>query len=439
MKRMTQRLSVDLDSVIKSAKGEMVAGHKYLRREPKAGGGFKYVYRNAQGKEFYGGAPTTEAPTTKEKPVGNKPSKLIIVKSSPVLMAKNKAGAIKYWRLHIVRDGDRFFAQTSWCQDLAGGGRSEEQFSEPYYSEPKHVGMANERDSEAQAMFEFDAILKKQKDAGYREAGEKAAVRYKPMLAHKFKDSAHHAVWPSFVQPKLNGVRMLMDGKTAWTRGGKDHIPEVVKHLMFDTQGHVLDGELLMPGNILLQNSMPNISKYRAGSSELLYHVYDVVEPGVPYSERKELVKRLLKNAPPNVRAVQTEICQTESDVMGFHKLFTSQGYEGAMLRNPNTGYEDGKRSYSLLKVKSFVDAEFKIVDVVDGGGADAGHAIFVCDNGSGKRFNCRPEGSKANRAQMFKDRAKLIGKRLTVRYFEMSKDSIPLFPVGVVVREAGF
>jgi DNA ligase-1 len=287
-------------------------------------------------------------------------------------------------------------------------------------------------------MFEFDAILKKQKDAGFRAAGEKAAVRFKPMLAHKFKDSRHHAVWPSFVQPKLNGVRMLMDGKSAWTRGGKDHIPEVVKHLMFDTGGHVLDGELMMPNNLLLQDSMTAIKKFRPDRSpQLLYHVYDVVEPGMPYAQRLELVKKLLKNAPPNVRMVQTDVCKTADDVMGFHKLFTSQGYEGAMLRNPNTGYEDGKRSYSLLKVKTFLDSEFRIVDVVEGGGADAGHAIFVCSTSAGKRFNCRPEGSKVNRAEQFKNRKSLIGKFLTIRFFELSADDIPLFPVGVVVRDA--
>lgn len=360
------------------------------------------------------------------------------IKSSPVLTAKNKAGGTKYWRLHIVRDGAKFYTQTSWSQDLTDGQRSVEQFSEPYYCEPKHVGMSNERDSEEQAVFEFNAILKKQKDAGFRAAGEKAATRFKPMLAHKFKDSRHHAVWPSFVQPKLNGVRMLMDGKSARTRGGKDHIPEVVKHLMFDTGGHVLDGELMMPNNLLLQDSMTAIKKFRPDRSpQLLYHVYDVVEPGMPYAQRLELVKKLLKNAPPNVRLVQTEVCKTADDVMGFHKLFTSQGYEGAMLRNPSTGYEDGKRSYSLLKVKSFLDAEFRIVDVVDGGGADAGHAIFVCDNGRGKTFNCRPEGAKSARAEMFRNRQSLIGKFLTIRFFELSATGIPLFPVGVVVRDA--
>jgi hypothetical protein len=56
----------------------------------------------------------------------------------------------------------------------------------------------------------------------------------------------------------------------------------------------------------------------------------------------------------------------------------------------------------------------------------------------SGERFNCRPEGSQENRADLFKNRRELVGKYLTVRYFELSKDGIPLFPVGVGVRDLG-
>ena len=362
-----------------------------------------------------------------------------IIESSKVLVAKNKAGNKKFWRVHLVQDGSKFYTQTSWYQETADGSLSKEQFSDPYYSEPTNVGRANERSSEEQASFEFESILKKQRDLGFRYEGEELAVRTKPMLAHKFRDHVEKAVWPSFVQPKLNGIRMLYNGEIGWSRGGKDIIPEVIQHLAFDTEGHIMDGELMLPNNLLLQESMTAIKKFRSElSPKLIYHIYDVVEPEMPYAMRMELVKKLCKNAPPNVHMVQTEICNSKDEVMHFHKLFTSQGYEGAMLRNPRVGYEDGKRSYSLLKVKSFVDAEFKIVDVIEGGGNAVGTAIFVLNNGKGSTFNCRPEGTQESRREMFEARKSLIGKHLTVRFFELSRDGIPIFPVGVAVREKG-
>lgn len=362
-----------------------------------------------------------------------------IIESSKVLVAKNKADNKKFWQLHIVEIDSKFYTQTSWYQETEDGGLSKKQYSEPYYAEPTNLGRANERDNKSQAYFEFDAILKKQRDLGFRYENEKASEVKKPMLAHKFRDHMEKAVWPSFVQPKLNGIRMLYDGQGGMTRGGKDIIPECIAHLQFDTEGHVMDGELMLPGNQLLQVSMTAIKKFRPElSPQLIYHVYDVVEPEMPYANRMELVKRLCKNAPKNVHMVQTEVCNEKSEVMKYHKLFTSQGYEGAMLRNPRVGYEDGKRSYSLLKVKSFVDAEFKILDVIEGGGSDKGLAIFVLDNGKGSRFNCRPEGTQESRREMFEARKSLIGKYLTVRYFELSKDEIPTFPIGVTVREKG-
>jgi len=108
------------------------------------------------------------------------------------------------------------------------------------------------------------------------------------------------------------------------------------------------------------------------------------------------------------------------------------------MIRNPSMAYEIGKRSYSLLKLKDFVDAEYRIFDIIDGGGSDAGLAIFILETDDGSRFNCRPEGTQSNRAELYINRKELVGKFLTVRYQELSRDGIPIFPVGVSIRDHG-
>jgi DNA ligase-1 len=260
-----------------------------------------------------------------------------------------------------------------------------------------------------------------------------------PMLAHKFRDHSQKLDWPVYVQPKLNGMRMLFDGENGWSRGNKEVIPEVIQHLKFDTDGHILDGELMLPNNVLLQESMKAIKKHRPElSSQLIYHVYDVVDSELPYEIRFALIQEICKNAPPNVKLVNTYRAHVETDVLEHHKEFVSGGYEGTMVRDPVAPYEIGKRSYSLLKLKDFVDAEYRIIGITDGDGSDSGLAIFELETDSGARFNCRPEGSQENRAELFKNRKKLIGKYLTVRYFELSRDGIPIFPVGVSIREWG-
>jgi DNA ligase-1 len=362
-----------------------------------------------------------------------------IIKSSDTLIAENKNGGKKFWQCYIVNDGDKFYTQTSWYQITKTGRPTKVQYSEPYFAAPTNVGRANERNSEEQAYFEFDAIIKKQRDKGFLYEGEKSKSHPMPMLAHKFRDHMDKVEWPVYIQPKLNGMRMLFDGTVGWSRGNKAVIPEVIQHLQFNTDGNVLDGELMLPGNLLLQESMTAIKKFRPElSPTLLYHVYDVVDNTIPYAARLEIIKEVCKNAPPNVKVVNTLLCKTEEEINKNHKRFVTDGYEGTMIRNPHMVYEIGKRSYSLLKLKDFQDAEYRIVDIVDGDGSDKNLAIFILETDSGQRFNCRPEGNQENRAELYINRTKLIGKYLTVRFFELSKDGIPIFPVGVSIREWG-
>lgn len=361
------------------------------------------------------------------------------VKSSDWLISENKVGNKKFWRLHIVRDGEHFHTQTEWYSITTTGKESKKQLSEPYYAQPTNVGRANQRNSQQQAEFEFDAIIKKQMDKGFHREGEKSKTLPMPMLAHKFKDNKSKVEFPVFVQPKLNGMRMLFDGDMGWSRGNKEIIPEVIQHLKFDTDGFILDGELMLPGNQLLQESMTAIKKFRPElSPTLIYHVYDVVDSDLPYAKRYQLIVDICRNAPKNVKIVQTELVKNEDDIMKYHKKFVKDGFEGTMVRFPEFPYEIGKRSYSLLKLKDFTDDEYRIVDIIDGDGSDRGLAIFQLDNGNGQIFNCRPEGSQENRADLFQNRKKLINKYMTVRFFELSKDNIPIFPVGVGIREWG-
>ncbi len=362
-----------------------------------------------------------------------------IIKSSDWLIGENKNGGKKFWRLHILRDTDQYFTQTEWYQISKTGKETKRQFSEPYFATPTNEGRANARDSKEQSEFEFDAIIKKQRDKGFGYDGETRQMYPMPMLAHKFSDHKGKMDFPVFVQPKLNGMRMLFDGFEGWSRGNKTVIPEVIKHLNFDTAGFILDGELMLPGNQLLQESMKAIKKYRPElSSKLLYHVYDIVDTDLPYVERYKIIEDICRNAPENIKIVNTVRADDESQVMHLHRLFVSDGFEGTMVRDPASFYEIGKRSYSLLKLKDFVDAEYRIVNVVDGDGSDTGLAIFELETDSGARFNCRPEGSQENRAELYKNRKELVGKFLTIRYFELSRDGIPIFPVGVSIREYG-
>lgn len=368
------------------------------------------------------------------------------IKSSDWLIGENKNGGKKFWRLHILQDGADYFTQTEWYQLTKTGRETKRQLSEPYFATPTNEGRANARDSKEQAEFEFDAIIKKQRDKGFGYDGETRQMWPMPMLAHKFTDHKGKVNFPVYVQPKLNGMRMLFDGDIGWSRGNKEVIPEVIQHLQYDDvkkYDTILDGELMLPNNVLLQESMKAIKKYRPElSPELVYWVYDIVNEKLTFGERNTLIEEMFggddvwDTPPVNFRRVPTYLCNNEAEVLKYHKQFVNDGFEGTMIRDRLSTYEIGKRSYSLLKLKDFQDAEYRIVNVIDGDGSDSGLAIFELETPTGQKFNCRPEGSQENRAELYKNRKELVGLFLTVRYFELSKDGVPIFPVGVGIRD---
>ena len=93
-------------------------------------------------------------------------------------------------------------------------------------------------------------------------------------------------------------------------------------------------------------------------------------------------------------------------------------------------------RVNDLQKYKEFIDKEFKIVGGYEGVGTDKGCVVFEVINEDGNVFHVRPKGSVAQRKRWFQNLKDIIGKELTVRYQELSEDGIPIFPVGVVIRD---
>lgn len=358
-----------------------------------------------------------------------------IVKESEVFKAKTRTGSEKFWQLRIVKDADEYFLQSRYWQVNKRGEKSTEQFSEPYKVEPKNIGKANETSAKKQAELEFESEIKKKIDKSYCCEGMESKELQLPMLAKNFEDSKHRITYPAYVQPKYNGQRMLYNGDIAWSRSGKQIIPEVIQHLHFDTGGYVIDGELLLPKNVLLQKTMEAVKKFTPElSPQLQFIVYDLISDDLGFEDRLTILSNL--DLGKNVILSKTEKIHSESEIEPKLDKFLKEGYEGLIIRNATGGYECGHRSATLQKYKRFTDAEFTITGVVEGNGKFKNCAIFVCDNGHGMTFNCTPEGTQEHREELFKNKGKLIGKKLTIKFQELSKDRIPLFPVGICVRD---
>lgn len=115
-------------------------------------------------------------------------------------------------------------------------------------------------------------------------------------------------------------------------------------------------------------------------------------------------------------------------------------GWEGFMLRK-NIPYESG-RTKSLLKVKKFQDAEYKVLDIITGKVSynengtkeyDAVTALIIEHKGT--KVQVGSGLSKEQRLYWFEHPEDIVGKTATIQYFEETinkkDDSVSLrFPV---------
>ena len=138
------------------------------------------------------------------------------------------------------------------------------------------------------------------------------------------------------------------------------------------------------------------------------------------------------------IKFLKSNHVTNKSDVFFWHDKYTREHeYEGSILRATNSTYLWGYRSSDLLKVKDFQDAEFLVVNVIEGVGKMEGHAIFICQNDeSNHTFECTMKTAMKERKKQYENRKKYINKMLTVKFFDRTDSKIPRFPVGIAFRD---
>jgi ATP-dependent DNA ligase len=123
----------------------------------------------------------------------------------------------------------------------------------------------------------------------------------------------------------------------------------------------------------------------------------------------------------------------------GLAKQFIKEGFEGAILRKDNAGYEYGysnHHSSNLIKIKPKFDSEFPVVGYTQGTkGKDVGAVIWECSvpkplNAKDDRFTVVPRGmTQDDRKKIFR----CLGQKVindegkTVTRFERDVKGLPL------------
>jgi DNA ligase-1 len=269
-------------------------------------------------------------------------------------------------------------------------------------------------------------------------------------LANKFdpKRADWNDVW--LASRKLDGVRCLTivdiqgNVKCYSRQGNEFETLDVVREavMQMGLRGVVFDGEICLMdknGDEDFPGIMKQIKRKNHTIDNPRYVMFDYLTLSEFDSKTSEMAltsrlgrfAKVVEHIESSIYlSVLNQIVVTDDD--HFAKLSAEAeelGHEGLMVRK-NVGYE-GKRTQNLLKVKKFFDAEYQVVDldfedhrvIREGKEVVMPMLAQVWIEHKGYKVAVGSGWNQEQRIRYQKNPSELIGKTITVQYFEETKN----------------
>ena len=291
-------------------------------------------------------------------------------------------------------------------------------------------------------------------------------MRKKPMLAYPVSDKPIDYSKPVFMQPKLDGVRCVIQAEglpyqvgdsewefdvKAYSRTGKEwkNINHILQELVpfFDKHPDViLDGELYnhdLKDDFekiisLVRKTKPTAEDRQESAEMVQFHCYDIIDEELPFEQRIDFVHEVLNECTSymgSVYKVDTIRVFNEDQAQVDHARNLDSGYEGSILRT-NDVYKCG-RSWNLRKFKEFSDSEAMLIDWVEGKGKRKGTiGKFKAVDEDGVVFGMPVMDNFAYLQENFEEMKTWLGKTATFTYFERTKANSYRHPLFKCIRD---
>jgi DNA ligase-1 len=358
------------------------------------------------------------------------------MKKFPILYAKNKNGVWKQWSISVKTCCDNTAIIETQHGQLNGKMTTDTQaitkekrgyqtlFDQAVFTAQSKWNHKHNRENYLTTMDE--------------QTPTQQQPKMSPMLAKTY-ENGKHLNFPLYIQPKIDGLRCLAhpDGlfsRTGCVFLGLDLIKNDLKEYFEKNRGCVVDGELYS-----CEIPFEELSGYCRRKKEIpsgkgvVFHVFDVITPTEMAFEAR---LKFLPKETDNIKIVQTKEIKKKIEIEENLEKYIGEGHEGIILRNKDSIYRVGHRSWDLQKYKLFQEEEFVITGFTEGKGREKGLVIWECQTDDGKTFNARPEGTHDDRRIMFQNAEEQVGKRITIVFQEYTHDKVPRFPVAKAIRE---
>ena len=269
-------------------------------------------------------------------------------------------------------------------------------------------------------------------------------------LAKAFDEKTQKKVdWNNnwYVSRKLDGVRCLtvIDGAgnvNFFSRAGKPFLtldalkPSIQK---LGLTNMVLDGEICMTdkdGNEDFQGIIKEIKRKDHTIENPVYFMFDLLtqkefEDKVSetlLSDRLTTLRSYVLGGDKFIKVLDQKL-GSDDLLENMMEISKNEGWEGLMLRKDDT-YQ-GKRSNDILKVKKFFDEEYVVIDlenainrvIVNGKEVEELMLKNAVIEHKGNRVQVGSGFSHEQKRYFFKNPNEILGKTITVQYFEETTD----------------
>lgn len=228
-----------------------------------------------------------------------------------------------------------------------------------------------------------------------------------------------------WISEKLDGVRAYWDGKQFLSRQGNQYFaPDWFTAGLPD---YPLDDELWLERK-QFQKTISIVRRQDKSDhwKNIRYVVFDAPQIADPFEKRIKALEELFKSKKLAYASALEQIrCNGIPHLKEELARVESLGGEGLMLRQPGSKYVVG-RSSTLLKVKSFFDAEAVVIGHQGGAGRHKGRlGALLVKLPDGTEFGVGTGFSDAQR-----ENPPPVGSKITFRYQELTDGGVPRFPV---------
>lgn len=293
-----------------------------------------------------------------------------------------------------------------------------------------------------------------------------------PMLAKVLEDNKPFEKYGTMLgQWKIDGLRCIVGAEnihnylfrsyrlTYHSRTGEDWtnkmfwmddilLPKISKELlsMMLEEGACLDGELYLPGYSINDINSFVKNTQLAQHYKLQYWCYDICVENMSAEARNDFRENNiafdiygfndknehLNNKDQFIILPTLSVINLEQAIF-LRNNFINKGFEGLILRNPNTEYQFGKRNQAMFKFKKVDDGKFIIVDIKSEH-KRSDLPLFVLRNDiNDELFECSINKPQDEQRGILINKDKYVGKYMVVEYRNRSGvNAVPFHARGI-------